>query len=187
MQGKDIHFIDIDKNNSICFFPHTKCFFKINKAGKDLLADLDSEVIKADVLRKFNISEEAYLKYLKMFLENKAPEQKPASVNNFNPYHLKKLDRLVINISNDCNLNCVYCYANGGSYKSDKSIMNKNTMDSILSCFYSYCNSCFARKLCSNCLGFSLLDAGNPFKLSDESCIMTKKMAEKAMVGLAYL
>lgn len=49
------------------------------------------------------------------------------------------------------------------------------------------CNSCFARKLCSNCLGFSLLDTGNPFKLSDESCIMTKKMAEKAMVGLAYL
>lgn len=141
MIGKDIHFVDIDDNNFICFFPHTKRFFKINRAGKDLLAALDSKVIKAEVLRKFNISEETYLKYLKMFLENKAPEQKPVSINNFNPYHSKKLDRLVINVSNDCNLNCVYCYANGGSYKSDKSIMNKKTMDSVLNCFYSYFNN----------------------------------------------
>lgn len=34
-----------------------------------------------------------------------------------------RLDRLVLHVSNDCNLRCQYCYAQGGSYGQDRGLM----------------------------------------------------------------
>lgn len=41
--------------------------------------------------------------------------------------HEMILDRLVLNISNSCNLKCIYCYAEGGTYGSVSSFMNEKT------------------------------------------------------------
>ena len=46
------------------------------------------------------------------------------------------LPRLVINISNDCNLRCKYCYAAGGSYNGTREIMSIETLHRTLDMFY---------------------------------------------------
>jgi uncharacterized protein len=46
------------------------------------------------------------------------------------------LNRLVVNISQDCNLRCRYCYAGGGDYGSEPSLMNETTAKAVLDTFY---------------------------------------------------
>lgn len=46
------------------------------------------------------------------------------------------LDRLVLNISNACNLQCRYCYAGGGNYHLPHSFMDKITAAGILDRFF---------------------------------------------------
>lgn len=40
--------------------------------------------------------------------------------------------KIVINISNNCNLKCKYCYASHGNYKSSSRLMSKNSADKII-------------------------------------------------------
>lgn len=49
----------------------------------------------------------------------------------------RKLDRLVLNISNACNLQCRYCYAGGGTYGSGFEMMDKTTARAVIDCFRS--------------------------------------------------
>lgn len=42
------------------------------------------------------------------------------------------LKKVVINISNSCNLSCSYCYADGGNYGMDNRVMDFDTADNII-------------------------------------------------------
>lgn len=46
------------------------------------------------------------------------------------------LNRLVLNISQDCNLRCRYCYAGGGDYGAKPSLMDEKTAQGVLDTFY---------------------------------------------------
>jgi len=54
----------------------------------------------------------------------------------------KKIDdsilyKLVFNVANTCNLNCKYCYASGGNYKRENTIMTFEQADNILKKIFS--------------------------------------------------
>lgn len=49
-----------------------------------------------------------------------------------------KLNMLQILVSNICNLNCKYCYANGGSYNNQEDILSKEVAKKVIDDFYSY-------------------------------------------------
>ncbi len=40
---------------------------------------------------------------------------------------LKNVSRITLHVSNDCNLRCKYCFAEGGDYNSKRTLMNKDT------------------------------------------------------------
>mgnify|MGYP002576124511 CR=1 FL=1 len=44
----------------------------------------------------------------------------------------KLINKIVFNVSNMCNLNCKYCYANGGNYNREDSLMSLNTAKIII-------------------------------------------------------
>lgn len=54
------------------------------------------------------------------------------------PLNMNKLEKLVINISNTCNMNCTYCYAHGGNYHSKDSVMSKETLLRTLDIMYKF-------------------------------------------------
>lgn len=43
------------------------------------------------------------------------------------------VDRITLHISNDCNLRCKYCYANGGNYHLKRQMMNIQTAEAFIS------------------------------------------------------
>lgn len=46
-------------------------------------------------------------------------------------------DTLILHISNDCNLNCRYCFAGHGSYRSSKGMMTEETVCKAIDCIYN--------------------------------------------------
>lgn len=132
----DVHFIE-DNLDIIAFMPETLRFFKVNKFTKDIINDLKDTQNKNYILEKYNLTSND-LDVLINNLEKKesfkdAESNKPTRDNN-----IKYLDRLVINISNDCNLSCKYCYANEGCYDSEKSYMTINTARLTLETFFTF-------------------------------------------------
>lgn len=45
---------------------------------------------------------------------------------------IKDISRITLHISNDCNLRCKYCYANGGSYSMKRELMTTKTADKFI-------------------------------------------------------
>ncbi len=58
-------------------------------------------------------------------------DSESSSIRSFElPNHI--LAKVILNISNICNLNCKYCYANGGNYNRKNIIMSNDTVDRII-------------------------------------------------------
>lgn len=51
----------------------------------------------------------------------------------------KKIERITLHVSNDCNLRCKYCYANGGHYNQARDMMDVQTAEA----FVSFCMQTF--------------------------------------------
>lgn len=53
----------------------------------------------------------------------------------------REIERITLHISNDCNLRCKYCYANGGDYNMKREMMSKDTAEK----FVDFCCKNFER------------------------------------------
>jgi uncharacterized protein len=61
------------------------------------------------------------------------PEARPPRLRAKRPY----LERLVINVTHDCNLRCTYCYADTGAYGEARGKMTAGVGEEIVETFYS--------------------------------------------------
>ena len=124
-----VKYFIIDNNHEIAFFPETRRFFFVNEEMKALIsAILEKE--RQNVIAQFGISEAEYDSFLgKMKLA-------PAPETDTQQDPKRSLNRLILHLSNDCNLRCVYCYANGGNYRSSRDLMSKETLDRIIDVIY---------------------------------------------------
>lgn len=55
-------------------------------------------------------------------------------------YASKILQNLWINISNDCNMRCIYCFEHGGNYGKEKRLMSMDTLKDCIDFWYKYLN-----------------------------------------------
>ncbi|XZK79922.1 radical SAM protein, partial (plasmid) [Clostridium perfringens] len=89
---------------------------------KDELFAFDSETFDFfEVTEKDEITEKGES------IGNDNEEEKKSDVFNDSG-----LNRLTLNMSNMCNLNCKYCYANGGNYNRPNKIMSRESFNNIL-------------------------------------------------------
>lgn len=131
-----VHFVEYDEGE-LAYFPYTKRFFKINDKAKNLINCIVDGQRREETKELFHLSDEEYDKYYDNIHTRKIP--KYDGENNNEAQTIKKqkiLPRLVIHLSNTCNLRCVYCYANGGVYKSNEGLLTSKTLDKILDVFY---------------------------------------------------
>ena len=110
-----IHFIEKD-NYMIAYFPESKRFFKINTKTKTLINYIIEGKNNDFICENLNISKIELLDF-KNKLQKYAEKIKP----QFNLSSNKKiLNRLVIHVTNKCNLRCNHCY-NANKYFDEKS------------------------------------------------------------------
>lgn len=115
----------------IAYIPESMRFFEINAKTKDIIEDLNANILDEEMIEKHNITSKA-LETIKKQLNSLKKIETIESKKN--PY--QGLYKLVLNISNACNLRCRYCYANGGSYQSGESIMSQKVCQDALDIFY---------------------------------------------------
>ena len=107
--------IPVKKNKNIIYVPENIEYFLADDPTADVVQHL--ELGYENIKNRFpNLTLEEY-------------EELNSSINKNNPNSIthipdRQLDRLIINISNDCNMRCKYCYANQGTYGSEKNMIS---------------------------------------------------------------
>ncbi len=132
-------FIIVNEDIEICYFPQSRRFFKINSDTKNVLQELDKGTDFDLMKSKYNISLEEYENFKAKISEYSRPHiniEGSCNSKMQKPRH-KVLNRLVIHLTNVCNLNCIYCYANGGSYLSREGYVREGDLDLIINRFFS--------------------------------------------------
>lgn len=122
----------IERENAlIAYNPKTMRFFEVNKRTRSLMEAVENGVPDETIIEEFD-TDTATLNKVKLIMRG---AQEPKTVP---PVQGKQmgLEKLVLNISNACNLRCRYCYANGGNYMSDESMMSEQVAKDALDLFY---------------------------------------------------
>ena len=95
----------------------------------------------------------------------------------------KEVINLVMNISQDCNLRCTYCFASTGHYKGKRTLMSKEVADKTLTWF-------FEQAKCSKVLNLHLF-GGEPLiniplvEYIVEKCkILEKEYSKKIFINV---
>lgn len=124
-----IHFIKKSEDEYVMFISNALKFYNVNENVKNAVADMQGNTPKTEILSKYNISNEAFEKLRKTINSDNVEDITGESPDT--------LYRLVLNVTNSCNLNCRYCYADGGSYSSSECLMDITTAKRALDVFYS--------------------------------------------------
>lgn len=122
-----VHFIKED-NKTVMFFPDSLRFYKVNDKSREIIEDIMVNKNEEEVIEKFNINIDTYNKFKNLLYKEEMVEEVTAKREN-------ELYKLVLNITNKCNLACKYCYANGGNYCSSEGIMKIETAKATLETF----------------------------------------------------
>lgn len=119
----------------IAFFPKSLRSFKINKDMKILIELIQSGEPTYNICEFLDISQED----LSQLIFDLKQINLPPDFDKRREIPDNVLKRLSINISNDCNLKCTYCYANFGCYGAANNLMDleliKVTLDKFFEAF----------------------------------------------------
>ncbi len=126
------HFHLINGENTYLFFDiEDLSLFEVNKFTYNLFLQIQSGRDIKDIIKDYgykNLKE-----FYKLISRDKFSSNKNSSCN----IQKSILDRLVLNISNDCNLNCRYCYAFEGTYNEEISFMEEEVALKTIDYFYN--------------------------------------------------
>lgn len=162
----------LNRGRQYCIF-NTEDFslFKINEFSYKLLNHFIKYQNIAQTASKFNISENELITTLSVIGFNAhIHSQRDNNIIK----HNRKIERITLHISNDCNLRCKYCYANGGSYGKVRNMMTPSTALQ----FVDYC-----------CKNFDTIEnivffGGEPFLNCSVIELVCKSFQEKYNHGL---
>lgn len=105
--------------------------FKIDPATYKVFSKLLKGYKLEDILKEYNVDIDNFKEICKTLFKY---DKEPTNHKNISK---SVLDRLVLNVSNSCNLNCRYCYATNGSYGQKKSFMKEKVAIRTMDYFYN--------------------------------------------------
>lgn len=120
------------KGEKILYLPDCKRIFKVNESGSKFIEDLADGNSAESMKEKYSLTEEKYNNIINTLHIEKEEESCSCA-----PENEKILGRLVIHVTNVCNLNCSYCYANGGNYLSACGLMSEDMLEEVIRVFYA--------------------------------------------------
>lgn len=125
----NIHFVEKDPDAYVMFLGNSLKFFNVNANVKNVVEDIQAGVPESEVQSKNGINAETY--------SNICSTLNSEAVKTMTGVRDDTLYKLALNVTNVCNLNCRYCYAEGGSYASNESLMDTATAKMAIDLFYS--------------------------------------------------
>ena len=120
-------YLYLDECKSI--FPYSEALEICLKQRNGLWNDEENSsntLIAKDILEKYKSEINKYILDYKEYVNeiyNRMSEQN---------MKVKRFSTLWINVSNDCNLRCIYCYGNGGSFNKERKILKREKLIQIL-------------------------------------------------------
>lgn len=133
-----IVFVEKSPKELIAFNKDTLDFYVVEPIVKDIYGSILSDGVEV-AREKYNVSKEDLDSIYELLCEDEDPlvfcEEKQEQQKRIT------LDRLVLNVTNVCNLKCAYCYACGGSYQSEEGIMKMEVAKKAVDVFCDFFDS----------------------------------------------
>jgi len=126
---EELHLIQGDANLNLLFHPPTYSMFSVNDEVFAIVKRLKQTGV-AQTAKEFGCLEQDIVNFIES-LNGKIKENKIKDIATTTGKS-KSIDRITLHISNDCNLRCKYCYANGGSYNQPRDLMSKETAQAFV-------------------------------------------------------
>lgn len=127
-----VHYLESAKGEKIIYTPDEKRIFKVNETGSRFVQDFAEGKNIESIKTEYNLTDKKFEDIVKMLNTEEDFEKHTCPESDE-----KLLNRLVIHVTNTCNLNCRYCYANGGNYLSQDGLMCDRMLEDIIRVFYS--------------------------------------------------
>jgi uncharacterized protein len=130
MEWDKLHLIK-NNNSNLAFYYPTYDLIEINNTVYSILARIKAGSNLSEIAVDFNRSENELTNFLNKFTDKFVVENTAKKVAE-NKDASRKINRITLHISNDCNLRCKYCYADGGSYNLSRNLMSIETAQSFI-------------------------------------------------------
>lgn len=131
MNKRNLHIIQQEGLN-LLYLPNTYDLILVNNHISKMFSMYEKGVALSMILNESEWNE-AEIKIFKEITELSSIEK------NYQLKENKDIDKITLFVSNDCNLRCRYCYANGGDYKMSRNLMTQDTaMDFINFCVTNF-------------------------------------------------
>lgn len=124
------HSIDAGKAGYAIYFPDTMKVIRGNKATVELFEKIVNGASLEELIKSgYSMDEETLNNYQKMLGKGIKHELSKRDKN--------RLPELVMHVSNDCNMRCLYCYGQGGCYNMKRELMAEETVIEALEKMYA--------------------------------------------------
>lgn len=142
----NVHHIEVD-NRFFLIDSNTGFFCEESELTKEILEMLPCslEEIYDELSGQYPVEEiTAEIDVIKKAVEDKFLgtsgdlAQPEPNIEEKDWYDSKILQNLWINISNDCNMQCIYCFEHGGNYGKEKCLMTIDTLKNSIDFWYKY-------------------------------------------------
>lgn len=138
MDWKYLHLIKGDNINVAYCYP-TSEIFVLNDLSYQVVSFLKQGRSIENICGELKLSENKVLPFIEFFKRAFFYENELVLEKRFCEKG-RTLHRITLHVSNDCNLRCKYCYANGGNYGQKRNLMSKETA----SAFVKFCTENFS-------------------------------------------
>ena len=115
---------------NVIYDEHSMNLFKVNNRTYEIVKALKSGISLTEISKEHLCSEKQIIKLLESLQGEEATYQTSSE---------RIIERITLHVSNDCNLRCKYCYANGGSYNQNRSLMSLKVAED----FIDFCSKNF--------------------------------------------
>lgn len=130
MDWNEVHLIKNRKNKVLYHYP-SGTLKLINESAFDLFSLLKQGKTLQQITENNSEEEKAKVISFVKRMEQSIDEIPIPSISKNNSFD-RKIDRITVHVSNDCNLRCSYCYAQGGNYGMNRGLMTKETAEQFV-------------------------------------------------------
>lgn len=127
-----IHLVKNDNKYIAFYYPNSKIKI-VNELAYNLIIRFQQEKDINDISKEFGIDKEKINDFIDNFEKSlEESQENKNTIDNGRIFQNHVANKIMLHVSNDCNLRCKYCYANGGNYNMPRQLMSFTTAENFI-------------------------------------------------------